>query len=114
METINSTNQKNDDIKVNSTNQLEKIESFNNSFQNQIKPQFDFYKDFEMREIIENNLPKKESELDTKEIDLMLNSFPLINDNIRANIQLSIEIYKKINNFDVNYIHEVINEKSKK
>ena len=43
----------------------------------------------------------------------MLNSFPIINDSLRANIILSIEIYKKINNFEMNYVHGIINEKQK-
>jgi hypothetical protein len=47
-------------------------------------------------------------------MDMITNSLPFINDNIRANIKLSIEIYKKINNFDINYIHSTIESKSKK
>ncbi len=112
--TNNETNLKNDDIQINSLNEFEKLESNDKLSLNQFKPQFDFYKEFEMRDIIENNSSNNEIQQDEKEIDLMLNSFPIINDNIRANIQLSIEIYKKINNFDINYLHEIISEKTKK
>ena len=38
----------------------------------------------------------------------------LINNNIRNNIKLSLAIFKKLNNFDHNYIHEFFDkEKSK-
>ena len=116
-ESNNISNEKND-LKKNYPNEFEKIESINKiqtqtqtqTQTEQIKPQFDFYKDFEMRELLEKNT---ESNLnnESKEIDIemMLNSFPIINDNLRANIKLSVEIYKKINNFDINYVHDVIN-----
>lgn len=88
---------------------------------NKITPQFDFYKDFEMRELLENQISsiepnnqikKSENLQENENMELIIKSFPLINDNIRANILLSIEIYKKINNFDSKYIHEFINSKS--
>jgi hypothetical protein len=44
-----------------------------------------------------------------------INSFQqmiIFNDNLRKNIKLSLLIYKKINNFDHNYIHELFNDKS--
>ena len=114
------------DIPVNFSNEFEKIETIDKINQNQIKPQFDFYKDFEMRENLEKDLEKTNTNLNTNsindenineninEMNMMLNSFPIINENIRANIQLSVEIYKKINNFEINYIHNIINEKTNK
>ncbi len=112
-------------------NEFDKIESIANTNVNtntnpitntevpQIKPQFDFYKDFEMRELLEKNSPESNSNLNNKEyeekeIEMMLGSFPIINDNLRANILLSVEIYKKINNFEMTYVHEIVNEKTKK
>ena len=109
--------QVNKQININN-NEFEKIESMNGSEVQQIKPQFDFYKDFEMRELLEKNSTESnlnnENEDKDKNINMMLNSFPIINDNLRANILLSIEIYKKINNFEMTYVHEIINEKTKK
>lgn len=98
----------------NNQNEFEKIESINIIQKEQLKPQFDFYKDFEMREILEKNTNEPNLNNENKEIEMMLNSFPIINDNLRANILLSIEIYKKINNFEMNYIHNIIDEKTKK
>ena len=113
---VNSENKS--DIELNLSNEFKKIESINKLNHTQIKPQFDFYKDFEMREniektIIQNN-PNQYNSNEVDELNMMLNSFPIINDNIRANIQLSVEIYKKINNFDINYVHNCIDEKTKK
>jgi hypothetical protein len=101
--------------------------SINNLQPNQLAKNFDFDKDFEMREIfdlnsdvepknIENNFSPSDIQnpniqnSKSKELEIMLNSLPFINENIRSNISLSIEIYKKLNNFDYNYIHEIINE----
>jgi len=82
--------------------------------------QFDISKDFELRETIEktkssntgiDNIPSKQ--LGTEQIeqmDNMVRTLPFINDNIRTNIKLGIEIYKQLNNFDRNYIHTIINE----
>jgi hypothetical protein len=105
-------------------NEFDKIESMTNTEIQQIKPQFDFYKDFEMRELLEKNSTEsnlnykdknKDKDIDKDiDINMMLNSFPIINDNLRANILLSIEIYKKINNFEMTYVHEIINENTKK
>ena len=102
------------DIELNLSNEFKKIESINKLNSSQIKPQFDFYKDFEMIENIEKTTIKNNSNQNIDELNMMLNSFPIINDNIRANIQLSVEIYKKINNFDINYVHNCIDEKTKK
>lgn len=54
------------------------------------------------------------NQLASENIDVIA-QLPSINDSIRTNIIFSIEIYKKINNFEHNYIHEYINnyEKSK-
>lgn len=108
-------------------NEFDKIESIANTNINtevsQIKPQFDFYKDFEMRELLEKNSPESNSNFNSnfnskedeeKEIEMMLSSFPIINNNLRENILLSVEIYKKINNFEMTYVHEIINKKTKK
>jgi ribosomal protein S13 len=84
--------------------------------------QFDIFKDFELREVIEKS---KQYETDTKtlkqlesndieKMDDMIRTLPFMNDNIRSNIKLGIEIYKKIKNFDRNYIHSIINENSTK
>jgi len=111
----NNTNVQND-TNTNNPNEFEKIESINKTQVQPIKPQFDFYKDFEMRELLEKNSTESNLNNDdkNKEIDMMLNSFPLINDNLRANILLSVEIYKKINNFEMTYVHKIINENTKK
>jgi hypothetical protein len=81
------------------------------------------YRDFELRETLEktktphsNELTqstKSEEQINIEQIDNMIRTLPYMNDNIRANIKLGIEIYKKLNNIDRNYIHEIINEKSK-
>ena len=40
-------------------------------------------------------------------------SLIIFNDNLRNNIKLSLLIYKKLNNFEHNYIHEIFNDKNK-
>ena len=48
--------------------------------------------------------------------DNEVNSFQsmiIFNDNLRKNIKLSLLIYKKLNNFEHNYIHKIFNDKSK-
>lgn len=77
------------------------------------------YKHFELREIMEKTQNTQLTEpnqlaeqIDVKQIDTMISTLPLINDNIRTNIKLGIEIYKQLNNFDSNYIHSIINDKS--
>lgn len=67
------------------------------------------HKDFELREILE----KKNNYQSSDQMDNIVQTLPFMNDNIRANIMLGVEIYKQLNNFDHNYIHKVINEKSK-
>lgn len=87
--------------------------------------QFDISKDFELRETIEktkssniDNTQTQTQPLGTEQIDQieqmdnMVRTLPFINDNIRTNIKLGIEIYKQLNNFDRNYIHTIINENS--
>ena len=95
--------------------------------------QFDIFRDFELREIIEktkstqssqlsqfntnidtNNISKQLEPNEIEEMNNMVRTLPFINDNIRTNIKLGIEIYKQLNNFDRNYIHSIINEKSTK
>jgi hypothetical protein len=39
-------------------------------------------------------------------------SMIIFNDNLRKNIKLSLLIYKKLNNFEHNYIHKFFNDKS--
>jgi len=85
--------------------------------------QFDISKDFELRETIEktkssntdnfdNILSKQHDTEQLEQMDNMVRTLPFINDNIRTNIKLGIQIYKQLNNFDRNYIHKIINEKS--
>ena len=50
------------------------------------------------------------SKNNTDETTMMLDSFPIINENLRTNILLSIEIYKKIIDFDINYVHNILKE----
>lgn len=91
--------------------------------ENTMKPQFNFYKDFEMIENIQNIQNKSSSNTsnidqnqinETNELNMILKSFPLVNENIRNNIKLSMEIYKKICNFDYYCVHEAIDENMKK
>ena len=140
--------QNENNIKNNFNNITEQINNFNisnNSLQpTQLSTGFDFYKDFELRDmmgdntdiepnfktnnqtnIINEDIQKIEDDIqkienDTQkisekmtnisELDKMINSLPFINDNLRSNITLSIELYKKLNNFDYNYIHNYFNE----
>ena len=90
--------------------------------------QFDIMRDFELRSLIEKTNDVEKNHLMDKNIseqnipeqniieqmDNMVRTLPYINDNIRKNIGLGIEIYKQLNNFDHNYIHSVINENSTK
>ena len=86
--------------------------------------QFDISKDFELRETIEktkstntdlDNLQSKQLGFEQiEQMDNMVRTLPFINDNIRTNIKLGIEIYKQLNNFDRYYIHTIINENSTK
>ena len=78
----------NSDKQINLSNEFDKIESINKLNSDKIRPQFDFYKDFEMRENIEKTVDQNNSSQDINEINMLLNSFPIINDNIRTNIQL--------------------------
>ena len=93
-------------------------------------PQFDINRDFDLRETIEknklsgsdetNNTSKQiESSLNNNtnhndELNKMVSTLPFMNDSIRSNIKLLIEIYKQLNNFDRYYIHSIINENSTK
>jgi hypothetical protein len=40
-------------------------------------------------------------------------SLIIFNDNLRKHIKLSLSIYKKLNNFEHNYIRNILNDKSK-
>jgi len=60
-----------------------------------------------------NNINENENENMNDNIN-KIETILLINDNIRKNIKLSLAIFKKLNNFDHNYIHEFFDkEKSK-
>ena len=48
-----------------------------------------------------------------QEISKSFQSLIIFNDNLRKNIKLSLLIYKKLNNFEHNYIHTILNDKSK-
>lgn len=86
--------------------------------------QIDFnniYKDFELQETLSKTKnqqstqsmePNDPEQTNIEQMDNMIRTLPFMNDNIRANIKLGIEIYKQLNNIDRNYIHEVINGKS--
>lgn len=86
--------------------------------------QFDIFKDFELRETIEKTKSKTTTLHDTQlkqlepneigQMDEMIRTLPFINDNIRTNIKLGIQIYKQLNNLERNYIHTIINENSTK
>ena len=98
---------------------------------NQFTPQFDIYKDFQLREIIEKTnqiqqptqqytgqyteqekLVQSNQYEQLEQLNQMVQSLPFINDNIRANLKFGMEIYKQLNNFDRIYIHTIINEHS--
>ncbi len=81
---------------------------------------FDINKAFELRNTFENTNTNSYEINGTHTTELgqsdqlngIIRTLPLMNDNIRTNIKLSIEIYKQLNNFDRYYIHSVINENS--
>lgn len=94
-----------------------------NDFNTSIPLQFDISKDFELRETIEKTKLPESNNFDTlsykqigseqtEQMNNMVRTLPFMNDNIRMNIKLGIEIYKQLNNFERNYIHKVINENS--
>lgn len=63
-----------------------------------------------------NLIPNQENSkplLDKRESD-SFQSMYIFNDNLRKNIKLSLAIYKKINNFEHNYIHTIFNDEIKK
>jgi hypothetical protein len=82
-----------------------------------IGSKFDIYDDFSQRETLENKQNVKtggtSTTSDNLDTDAMINNLYMLNNSIRANIGLSLAIYKKINNFDHNYIHNYANQKSK-
>lgn len=41
-----------------------------------------------------------------------LESFIVLNENLRTHIKLGLSIYKKLNNFNHNYIHDIFIQKS--
>ena len=59
-----------------------------------------------------NEIPTNKNVLiDDNEIK-SFQSMLIFNDNLRKNIKLSLFIYKKLNNFEHNYIHNFFNVKS--
>lgn len=88
--------------------------------------QFDIFKDFELREVIEkNNKNLNEQNALNKiepgkninylsDMENMIKTLPYINDNIRYNIKFGLAIYKELNNFEQKYIHSIIYENSTK
>lgn len=103
---------------MSNNNEVKTNNELNDLQMNQISNNFDFYKDFELKDKfdleISEESKKKSTNIDVEkenELNNIISSLPLINDNIRININLSIEIYKKLNNFDHKYIHNIINEK---
>jgi len=62
-----------------------------------------------------NDIKKKKEFLnnDNQSEEIIFKTILETNNNLRFNIKLSLAIYKKLNNFDHNYIHHFINEKSK-
>lgn len=82
---------------------------------------FDISRAFELRDTFEKSKSSEsnhitniqQSELNhTEQLNDVVRTLPYMNDNIRTNIRLGIEIYKKLNNFDRYYIHSIINENS--
>ena len=112
---------------------FEEMIRFNGLEPNQFTPQFDIYKDFELREVIEKTNQSVQGQdlssttsshspattttsisanTDLEQLNQMVQALPLVNDNIRANLKFGMEIYKQLNNFDRIYIHNIINENS--
>ena len=65
-----------------------------------------------MENLSHNNQQTNKSLLD-EETANSFQSMIVFNDNLRKNIKLSLLIYKKLNNFEHNYIHKFFNDKSK-
>ena len=64
---------------------------------------------------MENFIPDNKSTNNSLLDEQAVNSFQsmiVFNDNLRKNIKLSLLIYKKLNNFEHNYIHKFFNDKS--
>jgi len=60
-----------------------------------------------------NNLPNNNFNNNSLLDEQTTNSFQsliIFNDNLRKHIKLSLSIYKKLNNFNHNYIHHFFNE----
>lgn len=82
-----------------------------------INKAFDLRNNFEKSKLnnlneISNNPQLTELNNTEEQLNDIIRTLPYINDNIRTNIKLGIEIYKQLNNFDRYYIHSVINENS--
>ena len=65
-----------------------------------------------MENLSHNNQQTNKSLLDEESAN-SFQSMIVFNDNLRKNIKLSLLIYKKLNNFEHNYIHKLFNDKSK-
>ena len=69
----------------------------------------DVYRQFELKELMggqNDSAPIPETNFNQSlNPEIIYNSFPEINDGLRKNITLGIEIYKTIKNFDYEYVH---------
>lgn len=64
-----------------------------------------------MENLAHNNQQTTKPLLDEQAVN-SFQSMIVFNDNLRKNIKLSLLIYKKLNNFEHNYIHKFFNDKS--
>lgn len=85
-----------------------------NNLQTNLFSNFDINKDFDLMGNIGGN--DTQNNLSSFNSDEMIKVMPFMNDQIRSNIKLGIEIYKQLNNinFDRYYIHSIINENNSK
>ncbi len=71
----------------------------------------DVYRQFELKELMggqNESIPQTQTQTNLQQNlspEIIYNSFPEINDGLRKNIALGIEIYKTIKNFDYEYVH---------
>jgi hypothetical protein len=65
-----------------------------------------------MNNILQGSKINNSNTLMDKDMSNSFQSLMIFNDNLRKNIKLSLSIYKKLNNFNHNYIHNFFNDKS--
>ena len=67
-----------------------------------------------MKPVNLNNQSNQSNQSNLKELNedeiKSFQSMIIFNDNLRKNIKLSLVIYKKLNNFEHKYIHQVLND----